>query len=358
MLALCRKIGHPPIIPLRCANGHGTCTALTTILRSNDMARNISLMAAFAFSMFVSASANAIAHPGDSPLERILGRGIAGGIGMGILIGLILLLYKAWTAIERTRKRRSTLPLSATSNTSSTIGLSDAATTPPTQHADALYEQALTELENGQTVKAIWARALVEGNGDAGKARATYIRLRVAQAETQEQGKTEARVEANAITHVPGSKRWAIIGVVGVLALFIIVGLASFLTGPTKLTFTTCQSCNDGKCESSDSTTGPTVKLTVDESKKTVLQEVFDATGALKSRVNIAEGMACTFVDSHDWFCQKAKSEMIDPSRPLFSHTRDEVRLRDGRFQSVHKLHWSDSRGSFNEEEIKSDCTK
>ena len=53
--------------------------------------------------------------------------------------------------------------------------------TPLHSSDDAWYEQALDELESGQTVKAAWARALAEANGDDGKAKATYIRLRVAQ---------------------------------------------------------------------------------------------------------------------------------------------------------------------------------
>ena len=47
--------------------------------------------------------------------------------------------------------------------------------------ADALYEQALDELDSGKTSKATWARAMAEGAGDDAKTRAVYIRLRVSQ---------------------------------------------------------------------------------------------------------------------------------------------------------------------------------
>lgn len=44
---------------------------------------------------------------------------------------------------------------------------------------DAYYAQAMKELDEGLQDKAIWARALVSSDGDEGKSRANYIKLRV-----------------------------------------------------------------------------------------------------------------------------------------------------------------------------------
>jgi hypothetical protein len=47
--------------------------------------------------------------------------------------------------------------------------------------ADLAYKKALDEVESGQIDKAIWARALVSGEGDASRANAAYISLRAKQ---------------------------------------------------------------------------------------------------------------------------------------------------------------------------------
>jgi hypothetical protein len=69
---------------------------------------------------------------------------------------------------------------------------------------DMFYEQALDELENQQFVKATWARALAETNGDDAKSKAGYIRLRVAQLKAAEQkandvAEAERMAKANAV---------------------------------------------------------------------------------------------------------------------------------------------------------------
>jgi hypothetical protein len=61
---------------------------------------------------------------------------------------------------------------------------------------DKFYEQALIELEAGQCVKATWARALAEANGDDAKSKAAYIRLRVAQLKAAHEAERAAKVEA------------------------------------------------------------------------------------------------------------------------------------------------------------------
>lgn len=73
---------------------------------------------------------------------------------------------------------------------------------PSRQTEDAWYEQALEELENGQTHKATWARSLAEANGEDQKARATYIRLRVAQLAAVREAERAAQAEAERIAKV------------------------------------------------------------------------------------------------------------------------------------------------------------
>ena len=81
-----------------------------------------------------------------------------------------------------------------------TYGLPLLDSSPSFPSEDAWYEKALEEIENGETVKALWARALAEANGDDGKAKATYIRLQVAQLraahETAQKEKTMAATKA------------------------------------------------------------------------------------------------------------------------------------------------------------------
>ena len=61
---------------------------------------------------------------------------------------------------------------------------------------DQFYERALVELENVQLVKATWARALAEANGDDAKSKAGYIWLRVAQLKAAHEAERAAKVEA------------------------------------------------------------------------------------------------------------------------------------------------------------------
>ena len=49
--------------------------------------------------------------------------------------------------------------------------------------ADLAYKKALDEIESGQIDKAMWARALVSGEGDASRSNAAYIALRAKQIE-------------------------------------------------------------------------------------------------------------------------------------------------------------------------------
>lgn len=54
-----------------------------------------------------------------------------------------------------------------------------------TRAEDSWYEQALDELEKGETIRGTWARALAEANGEEARAKAVYIRLRVKHFETK-----------------------------------------------------------------------------------------------------------------------------------------------------------------------------
>lgn len=50
---------------------------------------------------------------------------------------------------------------------------------------DAYYVQALAELDEAREDKATWARAVASSNGDDGRAKSNYIKLRVAQLESK-----------------------------------------------------------------------------------------------------------------------------------------------------------------------------
>ncbi len=112
---------------------------------------------------------------------------------------------------------KSTVP--AISNTETVVPTVTSVEQPaiPLQTEDAWYEQALDELNSGQTIKALWARSMAEGNGDDAKAKSTYIRLRVAQQKAwldeQDSIKTEserlAKVEAERLTREKAAKHEA-----------------------------------------------------------------------------------------------------------------------------------------------------
>ena len=59
--------------------------------------------------------------------------------------------------------------------------LKNLSTTTKRSNYDELFRIALDEVENLQTNKSLWAKSLVEANGDKDKTVACYIRMRVAQ---------------------------------------------------------------------------------------------------------------------------------------------------------------------------------
>ena len=59
--------------------------------------------------------------------------------------------------------------------------LKNLSTTTKRANDDELFRIALDEVENLQTNKSLWAKSLVEANGDKDKTVACYIRMRVAQ---------------------------------------------------------------------------------------------------------------------------------------------------------------------------------
>jgi sensor histidine kinase YesM len=59
--------------------------------------------------------------------------------------------------------------------------LKNLSTTIKRANDDELFRIALDEVENLQTNKSLWAKSLVEANGDKDKTVACYIRMRVAQ---------------------------------------------------------------------------------------------------------------------------------------------------------------------------------
>lgn len=76
----------------------------------------------------------------------------------------------------------------------------------PMPSEDDWYVQALEELENGKPVKAVWARAFAEANGDDAQSRAAYIRLRVAQLKAAYEAEQTARADAERAAKVEAER--------------------------------------------------------------------------------------------------------------------------------------------------------
>lgn len=66
---------------------------------------------------------------------------------------------------------------------------------------DALFEQVALELDSGQMAKALWTRAFAEADGDENRARAIYIRLRIAR--LQEEAAANSSRAAERAQHAP-----------------------------------------------------------------------------------------------------------------------------------------------------------
>ena len=66
----------------------------------------------------------------------------------------------------------------------------------PAQNDAQLFEQALEEFDSGQALKSILARAIVESNGEDGKARAAYIRFRVSKLSAEREAQRLARAQS------------------------------------------------------------------------------------------------------------------------------------------------------------------
>ncbi len=92
--------------------------------------------------------------------EHPLASGV-GAIAPVLVVSLVLWGFARWRALKSVR----------------TSVISEAEEPRATEE---FYRQAGIELRDGSCDPALWARALVEGNGDDGKTRAAYVKLRVA----------------------------------------------------------------------------------------------------------------------------------------------------------------------------------
>lgn len=73
------------------------------------------------------------------------------------------------------------------------------------EHEDEFLVKALAELEDSHPNKALWAKALVESNGNESKARAKYIKKRCEQMVMDEEAARTAEAEKK--THLEKEKR-------------------------------------------------------------------------------------------------------------------------------------------------------
>ena len=113
--------------------------------------------------------------------EIHLGIGILSTIvRWGVFLGFLSWMWRA------TGDRKKAVAVNTTEVSTQRQGESETQTTGlqksiSTMSDDKYYEQALEEIETGHPVKAVWARAFGDRDGDESKSKALYIKLRVQQ---------------------------------------------------------------------------------------------------------------------------------------------------------------------------------
>jgi len=121
---------------------------------------------------------------GESFTDRLEEKAIGGavlGVGVTVLLGAIAFVRWGWPRLRMAAGRSAREGVGAVA---AGVGQAKLAGVHPNSRGhDAYYVQAIDELDAAGPDKATWARALASSDGDDGRARANYIKLRVNQLE-------------------------------------------------------------------------------------------------------------------------------------------------------------------------------
>lgn len=118
----------------------------------------------------------------ESFADRLTEKGVGGAVlggAFGLLCALIAAARKYVPRMRAAAMRSAVSSVAAFASSVSPAKLTNVHA--DSRAHDSLYEQAMAELDESRHEKAAWARALVSADGDEGRAKAHYIRLRVAQ---------------------------------------------------------------------------------------------------------------------------------------------------------------------------------
>ena len=90
---------------------------------------------------------------------------------------------------------------------------------------EQLYARVIAELSREGPVRALWAKAYAESNGDDQATRALYLRLRVGQLAAEERALTKKRREQAAES---GWRAYVLIATVALAALAVVAGVIAW----------------------------------------------------------------------------------------------------------------------------------
>jgi hypothetical protein len=209
---------------------------------------------------------------------------------------------------------------------------------------DALYEKALDEIDAGQQVRSIWARALAESGGDDAKARSIYLKLRVDQlmTETEQSVLVSAGVEdkpkGEELSQSPVSNsnsfKWLYAGM-GILAVATIAWFNTSGKIVSRAQVFDTYSCKNNTRKASQEfdpcdseLVGETTVNADKETQKVSL--AFKAIGPGSSHLRILE--KCSVIDRDHWTCDAGTStpESYDFDRWI-TITQPRWEMLDGR---------------------------
>lgn len=127
-------------------------------------------------------------RPNESFADRLSEKAVGGAVLGGAFGLLCTLIAAARKYLPRMRVAAKRSAVSSVATFASGVASAKLTIVHANSRAhDSLYEQAMAELDESRQEKAAWARALVSVDGDERRAKAHYIRLRVAQLDSTTQ---------------------------------------------------------------------------------------------------------------------------------------------------------------------------